>query len=84
MRECVYGWLDDPWQTAIFAFIVRYGASEVREMLNPTLSPEEEKAAAAAAAAAGPGAMGVAGEMAAGRRAPRELEQLLELMLRWE
>jgi hypothetical protein len=39
---------------------------------------------AAVAAAAGPGAVGAAGEMAAGRRAPRELELLLDLMLKWE
>ena len=63
--------------------IVEFGAGEARGMLNPPLALPEDAAGAAAAAVAG-GAGVAAAEVAAGRKAPRELEQLLEMMLKWE
>jgi len=64
--------------------IVEFGAGEARGMLNPPLALPEDAAGAAAAAAVAGGAGVAAAEVAAGRKAPRELEQLLEMMLKWE
>jgi hypothetical protein len=76
--------LADVFQTTLFAFADAYGEPRLREMLNPPFSDEETRMFEVAATGAGGAAGALEAEIAAGRRAPKELERLLGEIARWE